>query len=273
MNIQKLEADKRDLEDEWKVYQSMVDALDPEDPVRPNAKRRQEDIPSRSPKRKRFETILLDESRGTMADDTLVEQTAPFTEEAMAFDEDELQVLGDDIVVDTPHLPGPAHSPVIAPETTPEVALDAALDTPSEPVKMVASRAVSPSPSPAATPAAAPQPDAIDQIFGLFDTPTGWTQAQRDELMAHLRVKYHGKSFEAIQATMDKAVSRHPRFDAALKCLLFQGYKDGKSCIPKGMANTRANCPRHGLTAEGLCLIISKSQDASSYQWVLTDRE
>ena len=210
-----------------------------------------------------------------MADDTLVE-TAPLPteDEAIAFDEDELQVLGDeDVVVDTPHVPVPAHSlasPEIA-ETAPEVAVDTALDTLSEPVEIAASRAVTPSLSP--IPAADPQPDAIDQIFGLFDTPPEWTQAKRDELMAHLREKYHGKSFEDIKAIMDKALRPHPRFDVALKCLLFQGYKDGKSCVPKGMANTRANCPRHGSKTEGLCLIISKAQDASPYQWVLTDRD
>ena len=209
-----------------------------------------------------------------MADDTLIE-TAPLPteDEAIAFDEDELQMLGDEDVVDTPHVPVPAHSlasPEIA-ETTPEVAVDTALDTLSEPVEIAASRAVTPSLSP--IPAAAPQPDAIDQIFGLFDTPPGWTQAKRDELMAHLREKYHGKSFEDIKVIMDKALRLHPRFDVALKCLLFQGYKDGKSCVPKGMANTRANCPRHGSKTEGLCLIISKAQDASPYQWVLTDRD
>ena len=241
-----------DLADERDVHNAMADSLAHESPrPSPKKRRRFEEILVSSPKRPRFEQPQEtdEDSQFAMAGETLIEITSSPTGQ-----DDSLPRS----VLETELAPrrssNPDHQLVFR-------------DAPSI-------DAINPENPPAAVEAPAQQPpqDVVDRIFELFVTPADWTQAKQDEFIAYLRSRYDGQTFDDVKDTLNRAATDTPRTVSARKCLVLHGEKGVRSCVSKNHDfSLRANCPAHGATANGLCLIINKVTDGVQ-QWSLTDR-
>ena len=238
-----------EIADQWDVYHAMVDSLAPDAPdPSPKKRRRFEDLLPASPRRPRFEQRQENEdSQNAIAGETLIE----ITSSPAGQDLETLPQVGG---IQTEPAGRSSPDPLVLPR-----------DSPSNVV-------INPEIPPAVDSSAQPPQDVVDRIYGLFVIPADWTQAKRDQFIAYLRGRYHGQTFDDVKDTLNRAATNTPRVESVRKCLVLHGIKGARSCVSKSQDfSLRANCPTHGTTANGLCLIIIKANDGV-HQWSLTDR-